>query len=109
MGSKLRMKDLGYNFKLNDGFNHRDGTEYVLDVFDKNGNECAYFKFNHWLNHPVHGEVIHVMEAEVVPAHRRLGIATHAYNMIEEFLNLKIQPEAYQQSSLAKAFWKNRV
>lgn len=108
MGLKGNWKDLGYQFKLNDGFNHRDGTEYIIDVFDKNGNECAYFKFNHWLNHPVHGEIIHVMEAEVFSAHRRLGIASHAYSMIEEFLNLNIHKEPDQQTDLAKSFWKSR-
>lgn len=109
MGLKENWKDENYQFKLSDGFNHRDGTEYILDVFDKNGDEAAYFKFNHWANHPEHGEIIHVMEAEVYTKHRRKGIATHAYNLIEEFLNLKINKEPDQQTELAKEFWKSRI
>ena len=105
---KIQLKSHSYNFRLDDGFPHRDGVEYIIDVFDEDGNECAYFKFNHWYNHPSHGEIIHVMESEIFKNHRRRGIATAAYNLIEEHLNLKIHQESDQQSADAKAFWKNR-
>lgn len=107
--TKLDLKSQGYEFKIGDGFHHKEGTEYIVDVFDRDGNECAYFKFNHWINHPIHGEIIHVMEAEVFLKHRRRGIATYAYNLIEEMLNLKIHHEPDQQSDSAKEFWKNRL
>lgn len=107
MRSKGNWKDEGYQIKINDGFGHRDGVEYVVDVFDQFNNEAGYFKFNHWYSHPNHGEIIHVMEAEVFSKHRRKGIASAVYLLIEEHLGLKIHQEPDQQSEFAKAFWKN--
>lgn len=108
MGKNGNWKEENYVIKISDGFTHREGTEYVVDVYDANGEECAYFKFNHWLNHPHHGEIIHVMEAEVMKEHRRKGIATAVYDLIEETLGIKIHHEPDQQTDLAKVFWKNR-
>lgn len=106
--SKLNLREEGFEFKIDDGFVHRDGTEYVVDVYDADGEEAGYFKFNHWDKHPVHGEIIHVMEANVVDKHRRKGIATAVYDLMEEKLGLKIHQEPDQQSELAKKFWRSR-
>lgn len=108
MGSKGNWKEEGYVIKLGEGFHHRDGVEYVVDVFDSNGNEAAYFKANHWFNHPVHGEIIHIMEAEVMTKHRRKGIASAVYDLLEETLGLSIHEEPDQQSPSAKALWVSR-
>lgn len=108
MGSRGNWKNEGYRIRVGEGFDHRDGTEYVVDVFDSNEEEAAYFKFNHWFNHPMHGEIIHVMEAEVYTDHRRKGIATAVYDLMEETLGIKIHKESDQQSDLAKSFWVSR-
>ncbi len=108
MGLKGNWKEEGYSIKIGEGFHHKDGTEYVVDVFDAQGNEAGYFKVNHWINHPVHGEILHIMEAEVYTKHRRKGIATAVYNLLEETIGIKIHQEPDQQTSLAKALWKSR-
>lgn len=108
MGRQGNWQEDGYSLRLGEGFNHTEGVEYVVDVFTEAGEEAAYFKFNHWTYHPDHGEIIHVMEAEVFSDHRRKGIATAVYNLIEETLSLKIHKEPGQQTDLAKNFWKNR-
>lgn len=109
MGSRGDWKKEGYRIKLGEGFEHRDGTEYIVDVFDSQDQEAAYFKFNHWINHPVHGEIIHVMEAEVLDGHRRKGIATAVYDFMEETLGIKIHTEPDQQTDVAKSFWASRT
>ena len=106
MFSKGNWKEEGYQIKIGSPFVHRDGTEYVIDVFTPQGNEAAYFKINHWNNHPVHGEILHIMEAEVMTAHRRKGIASAVYSQIEELCDCKINNEPDQQSKSAKEFWK---
>lgn len=108
MGQKGNWREEGYSIKIDDGFEHKDGTEYVVDVFDPNGAEAGYFKFNHWYSHPMHGEIIHVMEAEVFTKHRRKGIATAVYDLMEEKLGIKIHKEEDQQSPLAKKLWNSR-
>lgn len=102
------MKFKDYEIKIGEPFDHRDGTEYVVDVF-LNEKEVGYFKFNHWPNHPNHGEILHVMEAEVHPTHRRKGIATFVYDVMEEHCGAKIHHEPDQQTNDAKSFWKNRL
>lgn len=97
-----------YKLKLREGFFHNQGVEYCVDVFGPDKQEVGFFKFNHWYNHPVHGEIIHVEEAEVFTEHRRKGIATAAYDLIESHLGIKVHQEPDQQSELAKLFWKSR-
>lgn len=107
MFSKGNYKEEGYEIKVGEPFFHRDGTEYVVDVFDPQGQEAAYFKFNHWTNHPVHGEILHVMEAEVMKKHRRKGIASGVYALMEETLGVKVHEEPDQQTPDAQALWTN--
>lgn len=105
MYSKGNWKEEGYEIKVGEPFHHRDGTEYVVDVFTSNGEEAGYFKFNHWINHPDHGEILHVMEAEVYTAHRRKGIATGVYCLMEEITGAKAHREPDQQTNTAKSLW----
>lgn len=107
MFSKGNWKEEGYSIKIGEGFFHRDGVEYVVDVFSPNGSECGYFKFNHWTNHPEHGEILHVMEAEVFVKHRRKGIASSVYAMMEELVGVRIHQEEDQQTELAKKLWSS--
>lgn len=105
MFSKGNYKEEGYEIKIGEPFFAKDGTEYVVDVFSPNGEEAAYFRLCHWFNHPVHGEILHIMEAEVYTAHRRKGIATAVYSLMEEHTGVFVHQESDQQSDEAKALW----
>lgn len=110
MHSKGNWKKEGYTIKVNDPFHHPKGSEYIVDVFDEQNQEAAYFKFDHLFNHAKHGNCIHVMDAEVMLNHRRKGIASAVYQKIEELCNSKICNELEEQTEDAQLLWnqKNR-
>lgn len=100
-------KQEGYKLNISEPFEHRDGREYTVDVISPTGTEAGYFHFNHYNNHPVHGNKIHVMDANVFGNHKRKGIASSVYRMMEEHTGAKIHQEPTQQTSAAKKLWSN--
>jgi len=83
---------------------HRDDMQsHHIHVFDKNGKPAGSFSFHQWLEGKNKGTV-QPWHADVKPEHRRKGIASEAYKMVERHTGTKMSRGDFQ-SPAAKKLW----
>lgn len=112
MGLKGDWKKEGYKIFYGKPYSDHLGTVHTIHVIPpkvKNFNPeiddgAAWFQINE-LNHPKHGRHLQVSDAQVLPEHRRKGIASAVYKKVQKDTGLKIIPFQDEQTEDAKALW----
>ena len=81
----------------------KDSLEESRPIFNvyHQGNKIASFKMS--------GQGDYISDADVLPQYRRKGVATKAYDFIEDYLNIKLTPSTMYQTQDGKDFWKTRI
>lgn len=111
-GLKGDWKKEGYKIVYGNPYSDHLGTVHTIHVIPPNTQNfnpssddgAAWFQINE-LDHPEYGKHLQVSESNVLPEHRRKGIASAVYRKIEEDTGLKIIPFKEEQTPEAKALW----